>query len=159
MYRIFVTVTALSIAISPATAGTIRPQSGWVVIDTRYPFSTLGERLESAVKGQHMGLVTLASASEGAKAAGIHIPGNRVVGVFRNDFARRMLDASVSAGIEAPIRFYVTENPDGTATLAYKKPTTVFAPYADEGKDALKGVAAELDEMFAKIAEQAAREK
>ncbi len=76
MYRIFVTVTALSIAISPATAGTIRPQSGWVVIDTRYPFSTLGERLESTVKGQHMGLVTSASASEGAKATSIHIPGN-----------------------------------------------------------------------------------
>ena len=63
-----------------------------------------------------------------------------------------MLDATVSAGIEAPIHFYVTENPDGTATLWYKKPTTVFAPYADESRDALKGVAAELDEIFAKIA-------
>jgi len=79
--------------------------------------------------------------------------------VFRNDFARRMLETSVSAGIEAPIRFYVTENPDGTATLSYKRPTTVFAPYADEGKDALKGLAAELDEIFAKIAELATAEK
>ena len=70
-----------------------------------------------------------------------------------------MLETSVSAGIEAPIRFYVTENPDGTATLSYKRPTTVFAPYADEGKDALKGLAAELDEIFAKIAEPATAEK
>jgi uncharacterized protein (DUF302 family) len=159
MYRVFLAVIALSIAMSPATAGTIKPRSGWVVIDTHYPFSALVERLETAVKGQHMGLVTSASASEGAKAAGIHIPGNKVVGVFRNDFARRMLDASVSAGIEAPIRFYVTENPDGTATLSYRKPTTVFAVYADEGKDALKGLAAELDEIFAKIADQATKEK
>ena len=159
MHRVFVVVIASSIAMSAAIAGTVRQQSGWVVIDTHYPFSALVERLETAVKAQHMGLVTSASASEGAKAAGILIPGNRVVGVFRNDFARRMLETSVSAGIEAPIRFYVTENPDGTATLSYKRPTTVFAPYADEGKDALKGLAAELDEIFAKIAERATTEK
>jgi len=55
------------------------------------------------------------------------------------------------------IRFYLTEHPDGTATLSYKKPTTVFAPYAEEGKDALKGLAAELDEIFAKIAELATK--
>ena len=159
MYRVFVAVIASSIVMSAAIAGTVKQQSGWVVIDTHYPFSALVERLETAVKAQHLGLVTSASASEGAKAAGILIPGNRVVGVFRNDFARRMLEASVSAGIEAPIRFYVTENPDGTATLSYKKPTTVFAPYAEEGKDALKGLAAELDEIFAKIAELATTEK
>lgn len=95
-----------------------------------------------------MAIVTSASASQGAKAAGIDIPGNKIFGVFRNDFARRMLAASVAAGIEAPIRFYVTEKPDGTATLSYKKPSTVFAPYADEGKDALTTLAAELDGIF-----------
>jgi uncharacterized protein (DUF302 family) len=159
MYRIFLAVIASSIVMSAAIAGTVRQQSGWIVIDTRYPFSVLVERLETAVKDQHMGLVNSASASEGAKAAGILIPGNKVVGVFRNDFARRMLETSVSVGIEAPIRFYVTENPDGTATLSYKKPTTVFAPYAEEGKDALKGLAVELDEIFAKIADLATKEK
>jgi len=157
MYRFFVTVIVASIAVSAAIAGTVRQQSGWVVIDTHHPFAVLVDRLEMAIKAQNMGVVTSASASQGAKAAGITIPGNRVVGVFRNDFARRMLDASVPAGIEAPIRFYVTENPDSTATLSYKKPTTVFAPYAEEGKDALKGLAAELDEIFAKIAELATK--
>ncbi|MGZ9053317.1 MAG: DUF302 domain-containing protein, partial [Rhodoplanes sp.] len=99
------------------------------------------------------------SASEGAKAAGIAIPGNRVVGVFRNDFARRMLSASVSAGIEAQIRFYVTEHPDGTATLSYKEPGFVFAPDIDDGKDALRTLASELDDVFAKIADQASKEQ
>lgn len=89
--------------------------------------------IETAVKAQQMGLMTSASASDVAKAAGVKIPGNRIVGVFRNDFARRMLNESISAGIEAPIRFYVTENMDGTATLSYKKPTFVFAPYFEEG--------------------------
>lgn len=159
MYRILATVVVLSFAVSTAMGGTIRSQTGWVVIDTPYTFSELVERLEAAVKAEQMSIVNSASASEGAKAAGIVIPGNRVIGVFRNDFARGMLDASITAGIEAPIRIYVTENPDHTATLSYKTPTMVFAPYAEEGKDALKGLAAKLDEVFRKIAERATKEK
>lgn len=159
MRRILSVFIVSSLVMSPVTAGTVGKRDGWVVIDTKYSFPVLGERLEAAVKAEHMGLVTTASASQGAKAAGVDIPGNKVFGVFRNDFARRMLAASVAAGIEAPIRLYLTENPDGTATLSYKKPSTVFAPYADEGKDALKTLAAELDGIFAKIAESAAQDR
>jgi uncharacterized protein (DUF302 family) len=65
-----------------------------------------------------------------------------------------MLEASVPAGIEAPIRFYVTENADGTADLSYKAPSFVFAHYEDGGQ-ALKDLAAELDVIFAKIAADA----
>jgi uncharacterized protein (DUF302 family) len=65
----------------------------------------------------------------------------------------------VTAGIEAPIRIYVTENSDHTATLSYKKPTAVFASYTDEGKHVLKELAAELDDIFKRIAELAAKEK
>lgn len=141
-------------AMSSVMGGTVGAREGWVVIDTTYSFSELTGRLETAVKDQRMGLVTSASASDGAKAAGFQIPGNKVYGVFRNDFARRMLAANVAAGIEAPIRFYVTENADGTATLSYKKATTVFAPYEQQASE-LKGIAAELDEIFGKIAESA----
>lgn len=159
MHRAIFVAFAIIAALSPATAGTVTPRDGWVVLDTRSSFAALVERLEAAVKAEKMGLVTAASASDGAKAAGIVIPGNKVIGVFRNDFARRMLGASVSAGIEAPIRFYVTENPDGTATLSYKTPGAVFAPYFGEGKEALRSVATELDGIFARIAELAAKEK
>ena len=79
--------------------------------------------------------------------------------MFRNDFARHMLSASIAAGIEAPIRFYLTENPGGTATLSYKKPSFVFSPYFGEGKGALKKLAKELDAIFAKIANRAAQDK
>jgi uncharacterized protein (DUF302 family) len=57
--------------------------------------------------------------------------------------------------IEAPIRMYVTENEDGTATLSYKTPTTVLAPYADDGGAALADIAVELDAVFASIASDA----
>jgi uncharacterized protein (DUF302 family) len=159
MHRILLAIAAMLITISAATAGTVKSRAGWVVIDTSQSYSALVTRLEAAVKAEKMGLVTSASASEGAKGAGIVIPGNRVVGVFRNDFARRMLSASVQAGIEAPIRYYITENIDGGTTLSYKKPSFVFAPYFNESKDDLKVIARELDEIFKKIADFATKEK
>jgi len=159
MVRLALSIAALFIGLSAASAGTVKEREGWIVIDTRQSFQVLVERLEATVKSEKMGIVTSASASEGAKAAGISIPGNKVFGVFRNDFARRMLGSSVAAGIEAPIRMYVTENPDGTATLSYKKPSAVFAPYADEGGDVLRSIGAELDGIFAGIAERAASDK
>lgn len=157
MFRILLGLVGASMILSAALGGTVKPRDGWVVVDTRLSFAALAERLEAAVKAEKMGLVTSASASEGAKMAGVTIPGNRVVGVFRNDFARRMLSASVAAGIEAPIHFYVTENPDGTATLSYKRPSFVFAPYLGEDNGALKALAGELDEIFAKISNAATK--
>jgi len=135
-------------------AGTVQPREGWKVFDTKLSFTALVEKLDAAVKSNKMAIVTTASASDGAKAQGFSLAGNRVVGVYRNDFARRMLQASVAAGIEAPIRFYVTENPDGTATLSYKTPTAVFSPYFAEGGD-LRALAQELDSIFERIAEAA----
>lgn len=142
-------------SLTPATAQTsmqiVSTRSDWVVKITPHPYPALVQKLEDAVKTNKMGVVNAASASEGAKALGIAIPGNRVVGVFRNDFARRMLAASLPAGIEAPVRFYVTENADGTGSLSYRLPSAVFAPYfAVEGGD-LRMVAGELDIIFAKI--------
>ena len=78
----------------------------------------------------------------------------KAIGVYRNDFAVTMLGANVSAGIEAPIRFYVTENGDGTATLTYRTPSAVFKPH---GSANLDRIAEEIDRIFAAIAEQATK--
>ena len=145
----------LSLSTAMARADSVLPREGWQVIATPKSYSDLVEDLKTAVKAQKMLLVTQASASAGAKGRGITIPGNRVVGVYRNDYALRMLDASVAAGIEAPIRFYVTENSDGTATLSWKTPGFVFKPYMEEGGEALAELAAELDIVFQTIADQA----
>ena len=92
--------------------------------------------------------VTSASASAGAKRRGIDIPSNLVLGVYRNDFAVLMLKASVPSGIEAPLRFYVTENAAGTATLTYREPSAVFRAY---GSADLDKMATELDAIWAKV--------
>ncbi len=127
-------------------------REGWATHVSAHSFKQMNMKLDRAISDEKMGLVTQASASKGAESRGVTIPGNRIVGVYRNDFAVRMLEASIAAGIEAPIRFYVTANADGGTTLSYKTPTTVFMPYFDEGGEALIELASELDAIFAKIA-------
>ena len=56
------------------------------------------------------------------------------------------------AGIEAPLRFYVTQNSDDTAQLSYRRPSDVFKPYGNAELDAM---ATELDIIFSKIAKDA----
>lgn len=121
-------------------------------IDSSQSFAQLAERLDAAVVANKMVVVTRASASKGAASRGVSIPGNLVVGVYRNDYAVRMLEASVAAGIEAPLRFYVTENADGSTRLSWATPSSTFAPYASP---ALDEMAQELDAVFAAIARDA----
>ena len=135
-----------------AQAGSIAPRQGWAVHDTAQGYSELLDSLKAAIKAEGMYLVTQAGPTAAAARRGITIPGNRVLGVYRNDYAVRALATSTAAMIEAPIRFYVTENDDGTATLSYRTPSAVFAPYLDEGGAELSAIAAELDAIFAAIA-------
>ena len=151
-------LTACLIALllpAAALAGPIAPREGWAIHDTAKPYETLIEDLKAAVKAEGLIVVTQAGPTGAAAKRGITIPGNRVLGVFNNDFAVRTLALSTAAMIEAPIRFYVTEDADGSATLSYKTPGHVFAPYADEGGAALAAIAAELDAKFAAIAARA----
>jgi uncharacterized protein (DUF302 family) len=129
------------------------PYPGTTTLKTKHGFDALVGRVEKAVAANKMGLVAQASASRGAAARGAKIPGNAVLMVFRNDFAVRMLEASVPAGIEAPLRIYITENSDGTASLTYRTPSAVFAPY---GSPALDEMAKELDAVFRNIVRDAA---
>ena len=109
-----------------SAAHALEPREGWVVHDTDKSFDELVEAVREAVTTAPIAIVTQASASDGARAQGHTIPGNRIFGLYRNDYARRMLAASVAAGIEAPIRLYVTEDADGTASLSYKTTRVVM---------------------------------
>jgi uncharacterized protein (DUF302 family) len=139
---------------APATAAEW-PHPGTHSLANDKFFAQLVKALNGAIKENGMFAVTKASASAGAKRRGVDIAGNMVIGVFRNDFAVRMLAASIEAGIEAPLRFYITDDGDGSATLTYRTPSAIFAPY---GTAALDEMAGELDAIFAAIAEQAVRQ-
>ncbi len=139
----------------PAWADDLQPRDGWAVYPTDKSYDELVPDVVASVKANGLIVVTQAGPTKAAAARGINIPGNRVIGAFNNDYAVRVLETSTAAMIEAPIRFYVTENADGTSTLSYKTPSHVFSPYAEEGGEALAGIAQELDEKFQDIAESA----
>lgn len=85
------------------------------VVVTAQSYEQVLSRLEKSIAENKMRLVAQASASKGAASRGVKIPGNTVLMVFRPDFAIRMLKASIPAGIEAPLRIYVTENATGSS--------------------------------------------
>ncbi len=135
-------------AVTGLSAQTAVPLPGTMTAETGKPFGDYVEDLRGAIAANRMGIVAQASATNGAASIGKTIAGNAVIMVFRPDYAVRMLEASVPAGIEAPIRFYVTEETDGTAMLTYRTPSAVFAPY---GVKALDNMASELDLIFEQI--------
>ncbi|MBL4720458.1 MAG: DUF302 domain-containing protein [Alphaproteobacteria bacterium] len=139
---------------TPARADTAAPYPGTVTFESKKPFKTLVDDLKKAIGANKMGLVAQACADCGARSIGKTIPGNRVIMAFNPHFAVRMLNANLAAGIEAPIRFYITENADGSAALTYRTPTSVFAPYKTPTLDVM---ARELDPIFEKIAADALR--
>ncbi|TNJ44089.1 DUF302 domain-containing protein [Phaeobacter sp. B1627] len=145
------------VIVPPAFAANLQPREGWSIQTSDKGYAALLRDLKSAVKTAGMGLVTEAGPTGAAAARGIILPGNRVLGVFRNDFAVAILALSTAAMIEAPVRIYVTEAADGRATLSYKTPTHVFAPYMAEAGPDLATLAAELDTIFAEIAGAALR--
>ena len=155
--RRFLTVASV-LGLIAGGAQALEPRAGWIIHETDKSYGALVQAVRDAAGAAPINIVTQASASDGARMQGHAIPGNRVFGLYRNDYARRMLEASVAAGIEAPIRLYVTEDADGTATLSYKTPSHVFAPYAAEGGAALRDLAEELDAVFADLVAAATAE-
>ncbi|MDV7339766.1 DUF302 domain-containing protein [Terasakiella sp. A23] len=131
---------------SPSLAGSM---PSFQTVETNQPFAAYVENLKKAISANKMGLVSHACAHCGAKKIGVEIAGNQVLMVYHPRFAVRMLKASIPAGIEAPLRLYVTEEKDGTAKLTYRLASDVFKPY---GSAELDKMALELDDILAKIA-------
>ncbi len=151
--RWLIMIVVAATLVVPARAENPKPYSGTQVIETGKTFATFVDDLRGAISANKMGLVGEACATCGAKAIGVTIPGNRVVMIFNPHFAVRMLKASEAAGIEAPIRLYVTEQKDGSARLTYRLPSHTFGAYQVADLDAM---GQELDVIVARIVKQAA---
>lgn len=148
----FALACALASPSAYAQSVTAPAAQGSHTVSTSLAFDVLASRLEKAIESNKMGLVAQASASRGAAARGVKIRGNLVLMVFRNDYAVRMLAASIPAGIEAPLRIYLTEDADGRTSVTWRDPSAVFTPYASAELDAM---AKELDPVFSRIVKDA----
>lgn len=147
-------LVALVVLTTPGwlTALPAHAQDARITAVSRAPFQKVAEALERAIAEQKMGLVCHANAQRGAAGRGVTIKGNQVLMVFRPDFAVRLLAADPRAGFEAPIRIYVHENADGTATVSYLAPSAVFAPYRNPE---VQAIGAELDPIFKAMVDRA----
>ena len=146
-------ILALTLS-TPARAENPAPYDGMVTVATGKPFVPFVEAMAEAIAGNGFNTIGIGCADCGIKKAfGETVPGNRVFLFFKPDYARRMLAASVAAGIEAPIRVYATEAADGTATVTYRRPSAVFGAY--EVPD-LTAMGRELDDHVARIVADAA---
>jgi uncharacterized protein (DUF302 family) len=141
-------VSVILLALTTGPGAAYETLEGRVKLTARVAFTTFAAALKQAITQHKLGLVCHANAQVGAASVGKTIPGNQVLMVYRPDFAIRMLAADVEAGFEAPIRLYIYENADGSATLSYVKPSTVFKPYQNAALDQL---AAELDALVEAI--------
>ena len=96
-------VLVLSLVACSATASPAE-REGWAVIETSHAYQDLVDRVKTATKANKMGVVTEAGPTEAAANRGVTIPGNRVIGVYNNDFAVRMLEASEAEPRLLPLR-------------------------------------------------------
>ncbi len=155
-----VKLVLLSLALIPclSSAQELIERPGWGSMATDKSYKDLAKSVKDSVSEVELAVVTEAGPTEAAKKRGVKIPGNCVIGVFNNDYAVRILALSRAAMIEAPMRMYVTENEDGSATLSWKRPSSILIDYADEGGEELAAIAAELDTRFDELARIATSE-
>ncbi len=137
------------VAAQDSEAEFVGPYPGTVSWQTDYNFHELVGRLQKSIAANGMTLVATTSAiGHGSNV----VSDNAVLLVFRNDYALRMVQANALAGMEAPIRLYVTAGADKKAAVTYRTPTSIFALYDSPKLDEL---AAEMDQVFAKIIDDA----
>jgi len=126
----------------------VGPYPGTLLWHTDFGFRELVSRLQRAVTANGLTLV----ATSGADARAGTIPANLVMLVTRNDIAVQIVEANSLAGLELPIRIYVTEDAGRHASIIYRTPSSIFALY-DNPK--LDSIAADLDQIFAKTIDDA----
>lgn len=148
MKSVLTSLALLVLIAHPAMAENPAPYSGMVTVETGKPFKSFVKQVRPAIKKHKFNIVGVACGSCAVKSLGKTVPGNRVFFFFAPRYAARMLAASTAAGIEAPLRFYVTEDPDRTAKVTYRLPSQVFGAYE---VPELTTMGKELDKMMTTI--------
>ena len=124
----------------------VGPYPGTVSWSTAYPLGDAVRRLEKAVRSNGLTLVqTVASGGRGPAGVAVLL-------VSSADYWGRILKANQLAGMEVPIRLYVADTGNRTSAVIYRAPSSIFALYDTPELDR---IAAELDQVFAKVVDDA----
>ena len=140
-----VTVFAFLLAVGPTPA---LADDGRVVGVSKGPYADVVAGLQRGITEHKLTLIGQFDSRKGVPPTNTAVKGNRVLLVYKTDAAMRLIKANPKAGFDAPMRFHVFENPDGTATVTYVKPSTLLKTYRDPE---IRKVADELDLVFTSV--------
>ena len=146
-------VACVAATLAPAAARaeadepeSVGPYPGTVSWSTAYPLGDAVRRLEKAVRSNGLTVVQTVT------AGGHGQTGVAVILVSSSDYWGRILKANQLAGMEMPIRLYVTDTGNRTSAVIYRTPSSIFALYDTPDLDR---IAADMDQVFAKIVDDA----
>jgi uncharacterized protein (DUF302 family) len=124
----------------------VGPYPGTVSLASSYSLADAVRRLEKAVRANGLALVQTVN-SGGRGQTGVS-----VILVSSSDYWGRILKINQLAGMEMPIRIYVTDTGNRTSAVIYRAPSSIFALYDSPELDR---IATDLDQIFAKIVDDA----
>lgn len=108
------------------------------------PFDEVVEAIIASIESSGMLLVADIDVRKNAAKKGIELTGNRILEVFRPDYAARIWGMEIEAGVDVPIRIHE----DGSVAARCRTPLEVLSRH---GNDESILFAAELDPVFEKI--------
>ena len=124
----------------------VGPYPGTVSLASSYALADAVRRLEKAVRAN--GLTLVQTVNSGGRGQ----TGVSVILVSSSDYWGRILKLNQLAGMEMPIRIYVTDTGNRTSAVIYRAPSSIFALYDSPELDR---IAIDLDQIFAKIVDDA----
>ncbi len=126
------------------------PDTGVRVIDSSLPPDIFRARLVAAVTDNGLQVLDGACGKCSITTIDVAADDTEIITVYAPDLTLRMMQAGAAAGSDAPLRFYLTRQPDGTSRLTYHLPSQALAVF---NAPDLKPVAEDLDRTFARIVE------
>ncbi len=124
--------------------------TGIRTLDSSLLHDVFRARLVSAIADNDLQILDGACGKCSIKTIDVAVENTEVITVYNAKLTLRMLQAGAAAGSDAPLRFYLTRLPDGTARLTYHLPSHALAVF---NAPDLMPVAKELDRVFADIVE------
>jgi uncharacterized protein (DUF302 family) len=152
--RLALALFVLATAVASTTAAraaedepeAVGPYPGTVSLGSSYALGDAVRRVEKAVRANGLTLVqTVNSGGRGQTGASVIL-------VSSSDYWGRILKINQLAGMEMPIRIYVTDTGNRTSAVIYRAPSSIFALYDSPELDHIAG---DLDQLFAKIVDDA----
>ncbi|MDR4483948.1 MAG: DUF302 domain-containing protein [Nitrospirales bacterium] len=124
--------------------------SGSVIIEevSSLPYTRAVSKIEAAIRSAKLMVVGEPNYQMMQRMVGRERKGGKAYFIFRPDLGTPIFENDANGAMEVPLKILIMEQADGKTVIRYKKPSTILDDY-----EGLSGLANQLDEIMAKIAE------